>query len=63
MTQTDEDFNRQMAIARECMDKHKVALSVLAQGENSPYWTEDFAAEIEAAKVRLEKYRKSTQGR
>ena len=63
MTRTDKDFDRQMAIARERMDKHKVALSVLAQGENSPYWTEDLAAEIEAAKVRLGKYRKPTQGR
>nr|WP_295463786.1 hypothetical protein [Mesorhizobium sp.] len=63
MTQTDKDFDRQMAIARERMDKHRVAFSVLAQGENSPCWTEDLAAEIEAAKVRLEKHRSSTQGR
>lgn len=63
MTQTDKDFDRQMAIARERMDKHRVALSVLSQGENSPYWTEDLAAEIEAATVRLEKYRSSTQER
>lgn len=63
MTRTGADFERQMTIARERMDKHKVALSVLAQGENSPYWTEDVAAEIEAAKVRLEKYRGATQGR
>lgn len=63
MTRTDEDFDRQMAIARERMDKYKIALSVLAQGENSPYWTEDLAAEIEAAKVRLERYRTSTRAR
>jgi len=63
MTQTDTDFDDQMAIARERMDKYKVALSVLAQGDNSPYWTEDLAAEIESAKVRLEKYRRSTHGR
>ncbi len=63
MTQTDKDFERQMTVARERMDRHKLALSVLAQGENSPYWTEEFAAKIEAAKVRLEKYRKPNQGR
>ena len=42
MTRQAEDFDRQMAIAREQMDKHKVALSLLAQGENSPYWGEEF---------------------
>jgi hypothetical protein len=63
MTQKAKEFDRQMAVARDLMDKHKVALSVLAQGESSPYWTEELAAEIEAAKVRLEKYRSSTQGR
>jgi hypothetical protein len=63
MTRKAKDFERQMAVAGERMDKHKVALSVLAQGENSPYWTGEFAAEIEAAKVRLEKYCNSTQGR
>jgi hypothetical protein len=59
MTRKAKDFERYMAVARERMDKHEIALSVLAQGENSPYWTGEFAAEIEAAKVRLEKYRKS----
>ena len=63
MTKTDKDFDRQMAIAHQLMDKHKVALSVLAQGENSPYWTEDLSVEIEAAKIRLEKYRSTTAGR
>jgi phytoene/squalene synthetase len=62
MTRKDQDFDGQMAVARERMDKHKVALSVLAQGENSPYWTEDLSTEIEAAKIRLEKYRSSKQG-
>jgi hypothetical protein len=63
MTEHDPDFDRQMAIARERMDKHKVALSVLAQGENSPYWSDELAAEIEAAKVHLQWYRNSTNGR
>lgn len=62
MTENTRDFDQQMAIAREQMDKHKVALSVLAQGENSPYWIEEFAAEVEAAKVALEKYRAPTHG-
>jgi hypothetical protein len=39
------------------MDKHKVALSVLAQGENSPYWTEEFRAKLADVEKRLEKYR------
>ena len=56
MTRTDNDFERKMAIAREVMEKHKVTLSVLAKGENSPYWTDEFAAEIEAAKARLAPY-------
>jgi hypothetical protein len=56
MTQKTEDFERKMTIAREVMEKHKVALSVLAKGENSPYWTEELAVEIEAAKARLAPY-------
>jgi hypothetical protein len=63
MTQHGKDFDRQMAIAREQMDRHYVALSVLARGENSPYWTEEFAAEMEAAKVQLEKYRNPIEER
>jgi hypothetical protein len=63
MTRTGKDFEHQMAIAREQMDKHEVALSVLAQGENSPYMTDYFAREIDAAKVRLEEYRSSRQRR
>ncbi|MDP3898692.1 MAG: hypothetical protein Q8Q62_18625 [Mesorhizobium sp.] len=63
MTQDEREFERQMTIAHERMDKHEVALSLLAQGENSPYWSEELKAEIEAAKVRLEKYRGSTRGR
>ena len=59
MTKADEDFDRQMAIARELMDKHEVALSVLAQGENSLYWTDEFKARLEEASTRMAKYRKA----
>lgn len=52
-----------MALAREVMDKLKVALSVFAQGENSPNWSLEFAATVEAAKVQLKQYRSATQGR
>ena len=55
MTKADEDFDRQMAIARELMDKHEVALSVLAQGENSLYWTDEFKARLEEASTRMAK--------
>jgi hypothetical protein len=63
MTNKTPNFDHQMAIARKQMDKHAVALSVLAQGEDSPYWTEELAAEIEAAKSKLEKFRTSKSGR
>ena len=57
MTEHDPDFDRQMTIARALMDKHKVALSVLVQGENSPYWTEEFRAKLADVEKRLEKSR------
>ena len=56
MTRKDKDFDRQMAIAREVMEKHKVALSVLAKGENSPYMTDEFRARLEKSAERLAKY-------
>jgi len=57
MTESEEQFERQMAVARDCMDKYKVALSVLAQGENSPHMTEEFKASLIEASRRLERYR------
>jgi len=59
MTQTEKDFDRQMAIAREQMDRHKVALSVLGQGDSSPHMTDDFRAQFAEADKRLEKYKKA----
>lgn len=63
MPEKDAEFEHQLAIARERMDKHKVVLSLLAQGENSPYWTDEFAQGIEAAKVRMEKYQRPKKER
>ena len=57
MTGQNMDFQRQMAAAQEAMDKHKVALSVLAQGENSPYMTDELRAQLAEAEKRLVKYR------
>lgn len=57
MTEADKDFDRQIAIAREQMDRHKVALSVLGQGDSSPYMTGDFRAQLVEADKRLEKYK------
>ena len=57
MTESDKEFERQMAIARERMDKHEVALSVLAQGENSPCLTDDFRAQLAEADKQLERYK------
>jgi hypothetical protein len=39
---TTENDERTFVAARRCMDRCHVAFSVLAQGENSPYMTEDF---------------------
>lgn len=57
MTETDKELERQMAIARERMDKHEVALSVLAQGENAPCLTDDFRAQLAEADRQLERYK------
>lgn len=57
MSEKDAEFEHQLATALDRMDKHKVSLSLLAQGENSPYWTDELAMEITAAKTRLDKYR------
>ncbi|SMH42005.1 hypothetical protein [Mesorhizobium australicum] len=59
MTQTDKDFDRQMAIAREQMERRKVALSVLGKGDSSPHMSDDFRMQIMEADKRLEKYKKA----
>jgi hypothetical protein len=51
------DIERQMAIARAQMDKHKVALSVLAREENSAYWSEEFRAKLGDGEKRLDNHR------
>jgi hypothetical protein len=53
LSQKDE---RQFAVARRLMDRHEVALSVPAQGENSPHMTEEFKQRIAEAEERLAPY-------
>ena len=45
-----------LAAARRCMDRYQIALSVLAQGENSPHMTEEFKKKLAEAKERLTPY-------
>lgn len=47
---------RNLAMARQCMDRYHVALSVLAQGDSSPHVTEEFKKRLAEAKERLAPY-------
>lgn len=52
----DPHFERMVAIACERMDKYEVVLSVLAQGDASPWITDEFRSKLVAAKGRLGRY-------
>jgi hypothetical protein len=45
------------------MDRHQVALSVLAKGENSPHMTEEFKQRLAEAKERLAPYTIAGRGK
>jgi hypothetical protein len=47
---------RSLATARQCMDRYHVALSVLAQGDSSPYMTDEFKKRLAGTKERLAPY-------
>ena len=53
LSQTDE---QQLVIARQLMARYEVAMSVLGQGDNSPYMTDEFKQELVEAKKRLAPY-------
>ncbi len=50
-----------MEAARGSMVGHEVALSVLAMGEASPDWTEDFKKKIDEAAERLRRHAKAAR--
>jgi hypothetical protein len=56
MSKLNGKDERALAIARRLMDRHAVALSVLAQGERSPHMTEEFKQKLAKAKERLAPY-------
>jgi hypothetical protein len=56
MPDLNEDDERKIALARKLMDRYHVVYSVLAQGENSPYMTEEFRKQVAEAKKRLAPY-------
>lgn len=53
----DQTMEKQLAVAREWMDRHEVVLSVLAKGDASPHMTDDLRASLADASKRLEKYK------
>jgi hypothetical protein len=63
MPKLDEKDERQLAIAHQLMDRHAVALSVLAQGERSPHMTEEFKQKLAEAKERLAPYTIAGRGK
>ena len=48
--------NHQLELARIAMQRHEVALSVLAKGDASPFMTPDFKRELEKARKNMEAY-------
>lgn len=63
MSELTKDDQRKVALARKIIDRHQVALSVLARGENSAYMTEEFKAGLAEAKERLAPYSKAARDR
>lgn len=45
-----------LAAARQRLDRHYIAMSVLAQGDNSPYMTEEFKQGLVEANESLARY-------
>jgi hypothetical protein len=60
---TQDKEERILAATRRCMDRYEVALSVLAQGEKSPYITDEFKEQLAEAKERLMSYTIAGRGK
>lgn len=54
MTKDNSEIDKQMAAARETMDRYREALSALAENENT---SEEFPRQLEVARERMEKYK------
>lgn len=56
MQRRGKDDEQMLAVARQLMERYNPAFSVLAMGEASPYMTEEFREEMDAAKKRTAPY-------